>query len=95
MLQIRSPLQHNGLRIFLIGHSLELLTKSPVALKQKNGWLMMGMQLKQHRVTMEDLMPQEHFLWKLESALDLSFVYEETRKLYSHRNGRPSTRWCC
>ena len=36
------------------------------------------MQLKLHMVTIEDLMPQEHFLRKLEAALDLSFVYEET-----------------
>ena len=47
------------------------------------------MQLKMHMVTIEDLVPKEHFLRKLESALDLSFVYEETAKLYSHRYGRP------
>ncbi len=42
------------------------------------------MQLKMHMVTIEDLVPKGHFLRKLESALDLSFVYEETAKLYSH-----------
>lgn len=47
------------------------------------------MQLKLHIVTIEDLMPQDHFLRKLEAALDLSFVYEETHKLYSHKYGRP------
>ena len=36
------------------------------------------MQLAMHMVTIEDLMPQGHFLRKLEAALDLSFVYEET-----------------
>ena len=36
------------------------------------------MQLEVHMVTMEDLMPQGHFLRQLEAALDLSFVYEET-----------------
>ena len=41
------------------------------------------MQLKMHMVTIEDLVPKGHFLRKLESALDLSFVYEETAKLYS------------
>ena len=46
------------------------------------------MQLKMHMVTIEDLVPKGHFLRKLESALDLSFVYEETAKLYSHRYGR-------
>lgn len=42
-----------------------------------------------HMVTIEDLVPKGHFLRKLESALDLSFVYEETAKLYSHWYGRP------
>ena len=32
------------------------------------------MQLAMHMVTIEDLMPQGHFLRKLEAALDLSFV---------------------
>ena len=47
------------------------------------------MQLKLHMVTIEDLVPQEHFLRKLEAALDLSFIYRETEKLYSRRYGRP------
>ena len=47
------------------------------------------MQLKLHMVTIEDLVPQEHFLRKLEAALDLSFVEEETAYLYSRRYGRP------
>ena len=47
------------------------------------------MQLKYHMVTIEELVPAEHFLRKLEAALDLSFVYEETAHLYSRRYGRP------
>ena len=47
------------------------------------------MQLAMHMVTIEDLMPQQHFLRKLEAALDLSFVYEETARLYSQKFGRP------
>ena len=47
------------------------------------------MQLAMHMVTIEDLMPQQHFLRKLEAALDLSFVYEETTRLYSQKFGRP------
>lgn len=47
------------------------------------------MQIKYHMVTIEDLVPQDHFLRKLEAALDLSFVYKETERLYSHRYGRP------
>ena len=34
-------------------------------------------------------MPQQHFLWKPEAALDLSFVYDETSALYSRKFGRP------
>lgn len=47
------------------------------------------MQLKLHIVTIEDLVPKEHFLRKLEAALDLAFVYEETQHLYSRKYGRP------
>ena len=47
------------------------------------------MQLRYHMVTIEDLVPQNHFLRKVESVLDLSFVYEETAHLYSRRYGRP------
>ena len=50
------------------------------------------MQLKLHMVTIEDLVPQEHFLRKLEAALDLSFIYHETEKLYSRRYGRRQQR---
>lgn len=48
------------------------------------------MQLKLHMVTIEDLVPQDHFLRKLEAALDLSFVRTETAELYSKRYGRPA-----
>ncbi len=48
------------------------------------------MQLKLHMVTIEDLVPEGHFLRKLEATLDLSFVREETAYLYSPRYGRPS-----
>ena len=47
------------------------------------------MQMAVHMVTIEDLMPQGHFLRQLEAALDLSFVYEETAHLYSKKYGRP------
>ena len=40
-------------------------------------------------ITIEDLVPMDHFLRKLEAALDLSFVYEETKTLYSPKYGRP------
>ena len=47
------------------------------------------MQLKYHIVTIEDLVPENHFLRKLEAVLDLTFVYEETAQLYSRKYGRP------
>lgn len=47
------------------------------------------MQLALHMVTIEDLVPEGHFLRKLEATLDLSFVYEETSHLYSRKYGRP------
>ncbi len=47
------------------------------------------MQLKYHMVTIEDLVPENHFLRKLERSLDLSFVYEETAHMYSRKYGRP------
>ena len=47
------------------------------------------MQLKLHMITIEDLVPEDHFLRKIEATLDLSFVYEETTPLYSRKYGRP------
>ena len=47
------------------------------------------MQVKLHMITIEDLVPKEHFLRKLEAALDLSFVNKETERLYSRKYGRP------
>ena len=52
------------------------------------------MQLKLHMETIEDLVPEEHFLRKLEAALDLSFVYHETENCTAAgMAGRLSTRW--
>ena len=47
------------------------------------------MQLRLHQVTIEDFVPRDHFLRKLDAALDWSFVYEETADLYHHKYGRP------
>lgn len=49
----------------------------------------MGMQLKLHVVTIEALVPEGHFLRKLEATLDLTFVREEAAHLYNLRYGRP------
>ena len=47
------------------------------------------MQLKMHMITIEDLVPADHLLRKVDAILDFSFVYEETASLYSWRHGRP------
>ena len=39
--------------------------------------------------TIEDLVPENHFLRKREDALDLGFVYEKTTHLYSRKYERP------
>lgn len=46
------------------------------------------MQLSLCTYTIEDLVPQDHLVRKLEAALDLNIIYEETRALYS-KIGRP------
>jgi transposase len=47
-------------------------------------------QLEMCCVTVEDLVPQGHFLRKLDAAVDFSFIYDEVRSLYCADNGRPS-----
>ncbi len=52
-------------------------------------------QLRLHITTIEDLVPQNHFLRRIETGVDLSFVYEDMRRLYSHKYGRPPVdQWC-
>ena len=48
-----------------------------------------GVQQKMLCVTLESLMPQEHFLRRLDSLMDFSFIYQRVESLYSRR-GRPS-----
>ena len=48
-----------------------------------------GVQQKMLCVTLESLMPQEHFLRRLDGLMDFSFIYQRVESLYSHR-GRPS-----
>ena len=48
-----------------------------------------GVQMKLHCVTIEDLVPEDHFLRKLEGLVDFSFIYDEVRELYCGNNGRP------
>ena len=48
-----------------------------------------GVQIKMHYITIEDLVPEVHFLRKLENTVDFSFIYDEVRDLYCSNNGRP------
>ena len=48
------------------------------------------MQLKLHMVTIEDLVPEDHFLRKVVRAVDFSFIYELCAPLYCADNGRPA-----
>jgi len=47
-------------------------------------------QIKLHTVTIEDLVPADHFLRKLDRIIDFSFIYGEVQNLYSRTKGRPS-----
>ncbi len=49
-----------------------------------------NVQIKLHFITLEDLVPKDHFLRKLSQAVDFSFIYNEVRTLYCADNGRPS-----
>ena len=51
------------------------------------------MKLKLHMVTIEDPVPEEHFLRKLEMALDLSYIMRRKSYTAAGMAGRPSTRW--
>lgn len=47
-----------------------------------------GAQQKMLFVTMEDLMPEKHFLRDLDRLIDFGFVYEKVEGLYSHTGRR-------
>ena len=48
-----------------------------------------GIQNKFHCITIEELVPQDHFLRDLDAAVDFSFIYDEVREYYCANNGRP------
>jgi len=52
-----------------------------------------GMQLSLTNpfITIEDFVPQNHLLRKIEAAVDFSFIYDEVREYYCADNGKPST----
>jgi len=47
-------------------------------------------QIQMEFVTLEELVPKDHLLRKIESAIDFEFIRERVRDLYCADNGRPS-----
>ena len=41
-------------------------------------------------VMLEQLVPQDHLLRKIDKYIDFSFIRDLTRDLYCHTNGRPA-----
>ena len=41
-------------------------------------------------VEIDQLVPEEHLLWKIDKAVDFSRLYEMVEPLYCEDNGRPS-----
>ncbi|SEH82947.1 Transposase domain [Halobacillus karajensis] len=41
-------------------------------------------------VTIEDLVPEDHLLRKIDQYIDFSFIPEKVRSFYSENNGRTS-----
>ena len=41
-------------------------------------------------VTLEELVPRDHLLRKIDQYIDFSFIYDEVRHLYCENNGRPA-----
>ena len=47
-------------------------------------------QIEMHLITIEDLVPMNHLLRKVNDILDFSFIYDGVEGLYCNSNGRPS-----
>lgn len=46
-------------------------------------------------ICIEELVPQDHLLRKIESAIDFSFIYDEVKYLYSENKGGPEIDLVC
>jgi hypothetical protein len=54
-------------------------------MKQRNGY-----QLSAFTTTLEELVPLDHFLRKLDAAINFDFIYDELRAYYCADNGKYS-----
>ena len=46
-------------------------------------------QIEMHLITIEDLVPTDHLLRKVNDIIDFSFIYDEVESMYCSNNGRP------
>ncbi len=56
---------------------------------------MMGKRDHHHRsenvtITLEQLVPQDHLVRKIDAVIDVDFIYSAVENLYSENTGRPS-----
>ena len=49
-----------------------------------------GRQMEYELVMLEELVPEDHLLRKIDAAIDFSFIYDLVEDRYSQDNGRPS-----
>jgi transposase len=47
-------------------------------------------QIRMEFVSIEELVPQDHLLRKIERVVDFSFIREKVKDLYCADNGRPA-----
>jgi len=50
-----------------------------------------GVQQSLFTTTLDEVVPSDHFLRKLDAMVDFSFIYEKLAPYYCNNNGRPST----
>lgn len=50
-----------------------------------------AIQLSLFTTSLEEVVPEDHFLRQLEAAVDFRFIYNELAPYYSENNGKPST----
>ena len=49
-----------------------------------------NVQLKMEIISLEELIPEDHLLRKIENNIDFSFIYDLVKDKYCENNGRPS-----
>ncbi|MBV1759336.1 MAG: transposase, partial [Dethiosulfatibacter sp.] len=49
-----------------------------------------NVQLKMEIISLEELIPEDHLLRKIENKIDFSFIYDLVKDKYCENNGRPS-----